>query len=95
MLSDAAKLMNKFSYTNDDIDYFGTEDLAYLTSEEPIYSHYYMKGKKKVYISLDSLRYDFPLRFSHMAQTYNNQLELNGKFSTGNLGNTGWRPEPV
>ena len=44
-----------------------------------------MKGKKKVYISLDSLRYDFPLRFSHMAQTYNNQLELNGKFSTGNM----------
>ena len=83
--SNAAKLMNKFSYTNDDIDYFGTEDLAYLTSDKPIYPHYYMKGKTKVYISLDSLRYDFPLRFSHMAQTYNNQLELNGKFSTGNI----------
>ena len=39
--SDAAKLMNKFSYTNDDIDYFSTEDIAYLTSEKPIYNHYY------------------------------------------------------
>ncbi len=83
--SEAAKLMNKFSYTDDDIDYFGTEDLAYLTSDKPIYKHYYMSGKNKKYISLDSFRYDFPLRFSHLAKTYNNQLELGGKFTTGNI----------
>ena len=81
----AAKLMNKLSYSYDDIDYFGTEDLAYLTSDEPIYDHYYMSGDKKTYICLDSIRYKSPLRFSHVAKTINNQLELSGRFYTGSV----------
>lgn len=40
--SKAFKLMDKLSYTYDDIDYFGTESLDYLTSDSPIYDHYYM-----------------------------------------------------
>ena len=82
---EAARLTDKLSYTYDDIDYFGTEDLAYLTSDKPIYKHYYKSGNRKVYINLDSLRYDFPLRFEHIARTWNNQLELNGRFATGSV----------
>lgn len=83
--SENVKLMDKLSYSYDDIDYFGTEDLAYLTSEEPIYDHYYMSGNKKTYICLDSIHYASPLRFSHIAKTVNNQLEISGKFYTGNV----------
>ncbi|MEG2332054.1 MAG: TonB-dependent receptor [Bacteroides sp.] len=86
----AAKLMNKLSYTYDDIDYFGTESLDYLTSDKPIYKHYYMTKDKagndqKKYIALDSIYYSYPLRFSHIAQTVNNQLEMSGHFYTGGL----------
>lgn len=79
------KLTDKLSFSYDDTDYFGTEDLAYLTSESPIYDHYYMSGSKKMYICLDSIRYASPLRFSHIAKTVNNQLELSGKFRTGEV----------
>lgn len=45
--SEAFKLMEKLSYTYDDIDYFGTESLDYLTSDRPIYDHYYMTKDKQ------------------------------------------------
>lgn len=83
--NDAFKLMDKVSYSYDDIDYFGTEDLAYLTSTDPIYKHYYESNGKRTYICLDSIYYDYPLRFSHISKTINNQLELNGKFLTGEI----------
>ena len=82
--------MEKLSYTYDDIDYFGTESLDYLTSDRPIYDHYYMTKDKqgndtKKYICLDSIYYSYPLRFSHIAKTVNNQLEASGKFYTGDV----------
>lgn len=88
--SEAFKLMDKLSYTYDDIDYFGTESLDYLTSDSPIYDHYYMTKDKqgndtKKYICLDSIYYSYPLRFSHIAKTVNNQLEASGKFYTGDV----------
>lgn len=88
--SEAFKLMDKLSYTYDDIDYFGTESLDYLTSDSPIYDHYYITKDKqgndtKKYICLDSIYYSYPLRFSHIAKTVNNQLEASGKFYTGDV----------
>lgn len=87
---EAFKLMEKVSYTHDDIDYFGTESLDYLTSDAPIYDHYYRTKDKqgnnvKKYICLDSIYYSYPLRFSHIAKTVNNQLELGGRFYTGEV----------
>ena len=79
------KLMDKLSYSYDDIDYFGTEELDYLTSKDPIYPYYYESAGKRTYISLDSLYYGYPLRFSHIAKTLNNQLELSGMFHTGSI----------
>jgi iron complex outermembrane receptor protein len=80
------KLTENISYTDDDIDYFSTEELDYLTSKDPIYKHYYeAKPGVRTYICLDSLYYGYPLRFSHMAKTVNNQLELSGKFKTGSV----------
>ena len=38
-----------------------------------------------MYICLDSLYYGYPLRFSHIANTLNNQLEVSGKFYTGSI----------
>lgn len=86
--NDAFKLMDKVSYSYDDIDYFGTESLSYLTDTVPNkknYKHYYETNGKRTYICLDSIYYDYPLRFSHVSKTINNQLELNGKFETGGI----------
>lgn len=83
-----ARLMDRLSFSYDDIDYFGTESLDYLTSNAPIYDTYYMSGDKKKYICTDSIYYSFPLRFSHIAKTINNQLELSGEFNTGSVKHT-------
>ena len=80
-----AKLMDRLSFTSDDINYFGTESLDYLESDDAIYDHYYMKKGKKRYICLDTVYLSFPLRFSHIAKTVSNTLELSGKASTGDV----------
>ncbi len=85
IFGDYAKLSDRLSYSYDDIDYFGTESLDYLTSDEAIYDTYYMSGEKKKYICIDSIYYSYPLRFSHIAKTLNNQLELSGEFYTGSV----------
>lgn len=77
------KLIDKLAYYDDDINYFGTEALDYLESEDPIYNHYYMKSGKKQYICLDTVYLSFPLRFSHISKTVSNSLELSGKLNTG------------
>ncbi len=79
------KVMDKFSYQYDDIDYFNTESLDYLTSstQQDGYDHYYVSNDQITYICLDSVQRTYPLRFSHIAQSYNNQLEISGKFETG------------
>lgn len=81
------KLENKLAYFEDDINYLGTEDLAYLSSDEAIYDHYVMKDDKKKYICLDTVVLASPLRFSHMAKTVSNQLDMSGKLETGNITN--------
>lgn len=86
--NDAMKLSERASYTYDDIDYFGTESLDYLTSSDAIYNHYYERNGKRTYICLDSIYYSYPLRFSHVAKTFNNQIELSGKVSTGSIKHT-------
>ena len=80
-----AKLMDRLSFTSDDINYFGTESLDYRESDDAIYDHYYMKNGKKRYICLDTVYLSFPLRFSHIAKTVSNTLELSGKASTGDV----------
>lgn len=85
VFGDYAKLSDRLSYSYDDIDYFGTESLDYLMSDAPIYNQYYMSGDKKKYICTDSIYYSYPLRFSHVAKTLNNQLELSGVFNTGSV----------
>ena len=90
----AAKLTARLAYTDDDINYFGTESLSYLESNEPVYSHYYWTTdrttgeKAKRYICLDSLSVSSPLRFSHLAKTVNGAVELGGRFSTGFIRHT-------
>lgn len=84
-LNKKTKLRNYFSYKYDDINYFGTEQLSYLESSDPIYDYYYMSGKNKKYISLDSVYLSSPLRFSHVAKMLHNQLELSGIFNTGKI----------
>lgn len=81
--SDRLKLENKLAYFKDDINYLGTEQLSYLESDDPIYNHYYMEGDQKKYICLDTVQLTSPLRFSHIAQTISNQLDLTGKLETG------------
>lgn len=87
-LSSDWKLSEYVMYTYDDIDYFGTEELSYMKSDDKKYSHYYKENGKKKYIDLDHVRLTFPLRFEHIAKTLQNHLELNGKFDLGRLHNT-------
>ncbi|SUB88821.1 Virulence-associated outer membrane protein Vir-90 [Porphyromonas macacae] len=79
------RLTEHLSYNNDDINYFGTEELSYRTSENPIYPYYVMRKNKKIFIDMDSVQLTFPLRFSHMASTVQNQLSLDGVFHTATV----------
>lgn len=78
------QLSEYLSYYYDDLDYYASEKLTYLTSSEPIYDHYYVKGDKKTYISLDSIQ-RVGYQFAYKISLLQNQLELKGKFSTGNV----------
>ncbi|MCC8170670.1 MAG: TonB-dependent receptor [Parabacteroides sp.] len=81
------KLTDNLSYSYDDINYFGTEDIDYLRTDDPVYAHYYIKDNRKKYICLDSVQLVSPLRFSHIAKTVNNQLDLSGTFRIGEVSN--------
>lgn len=87
---DNLKLQNYASYYDDDINYFGTESLKYLESNDAIYDHFYLTKNKagdeiRKYICLDTVYLASPLRFSHMAKTFSDQLELSGSFYTGSI----------
>ncbi|WP_329905204.1 TonB-dependent receptor [Porphyromonas pogonae] len=81
------KLSNYSSFSYDDIDYFGTEELGYRTSDKPIYPYYIKNKSSKKYIDIDSVQLVFPLRFSHIARTFQNQLEIAGTFQMGSVSN--------
>ena len=78
-----ARIENSVSYNDDDIDYFSTEELSYLTSDEAVYEHYYMNGDERKYICLDTLQRTFPLRFSHKTKTLQYNADIYHKFETG------------
>lgn len=84
-LSEAFNIKNNLTYTYDLLDYFSTEPLTYLTSNDPIYPNYYetvTNGvSSKKYISLDTVQLRGPLRFAHKSYMINNQLEVSGKIS--------------
>ncbi|MDR0745424.1 MAG: TonB-dependent receptor [Mediterranea sp.] len=78
-ISENFKIENRLAYNYDNIDYFSTEELSYPESNEPIYNHYYMNGDTKKYISLDTVRLTYPLRFAYTVHTINEQIEASGK----------------
>ncbi|MFI3328609.1 MAG: TonB-dependent receptor [Rikenellaceae bacterium] len=84
------KLKNTFSYRYDDIDYFSTESLNYLTSDDNAegYDTYYMNGDDKKYICLDSVVLDYPLRFAHISNTISNNLEFSYNTKIGSMENS-------
>lgn len=77
------KLTDYVSFRFDDINYFSTEALSYRTGNSNF--KYYTQDAKgvKTPIDVDSVQLTFPLRFSHVANTLANQLELSGDFYTG------------
>ena len=82
--SEVFKIENRLAYNYDNIDYFSTEALSYLTSDDPVYNHYYMSGDKKKYISLDTVQLTYPLRFAYTVHTINEQIEASGKVTFDN-----------
>ncbi len=84
-LGQRSKLQVHASYSDDLIDYFSTEELSYLTSNEAIYDNYYVNGEDKVYINLDTLQRTFPLRFSHETKTFQNNIDFISEQETGNV----------
>jgi len=79
------KLMNYASFSDDNIDYFSTEGLSYLKSDDAIYDNYYNTSSGIKYICIDSLNRSYPLRFSHKTKTAQNSLEVDGKYTTGSI----------
>ena len=74
------------SYYHDDLSYYATEKLNYLTSATPAdgYDHYYMNGGNKTYIDINHInRQGFA--FDYEVNLFQNQLELHGKAKTGSV----------
>lgn len=93
IFNEAFKLRDIAMFRFDNIDYLSTEELSYVTSEEPVYPYYYENKGKKIYINLEELTNSYPLAFNHKAYSYHNQLELSGKFNIGKVKNNyvaGW-----
>lgn len=89
-ISEAFNLSNYTTYTYDILDYFSTEPLTYLTSNNAIYNHYYNVAQSdgstsKKYISLDTVQLTNPLKFAHKSYMINNQLEVSGKLNLGDI----------
>ena len=82
---DEIKIRDVAMFRYDNIDYQSTESMSYLTSKEPLYPYYYMKGDEKTYICLDTLVNASPLAFNHVSYGYSNQLELTGDVATGKV----------
>lgn len=82
-INPTTRIENSISYNDDDIDYFSTEELSYLTSDEAIYDHYYMNGDERKYICMDTLQRTFPLRFSHKTKTVQYNADVYHQFETG------------
>lgn len=87
IFNDKSTITFKASFNHDIIDYFSTEELSYLTSDDPIYSTYYMSGAKKKYIDLNVLKRSYPLRFAHHTNTYQHFIDYNKKFKIFGLEN--------
>lgn len=91
-VSEKLKIENRLAYNYDNIDYFSTEGLAYRESGEdnPIYKHHYLRKSKDglrdstVYIQLDSVMQNSPLRFAYTLHVINEQLEASGRFTFDN-----------
>lgn len=79
-------LSEYLSYYYDDLDYYASEKLTYLTSSTPEqgYDYYYMNGDQKTYINLGELQ-RVGYQFAYKVSLLQNQLELKGKFNTGNV----------
>lgn len=80
------RLNDHMSYYHDNLSYYATEKLNYLTSTEKKdgYDHYYMNGDKKTYININEInRQGFA--FDYKVNLFQNQLELHGKAKTGNV----------
>lgn len=67
------------SYNDDNIDYFSTEELTYVTSKDKAMDHYYMNGDTKTYIDVNTLQRSYPLRFQHVTRTFQASLEYLSK----------------
>ena len=87
-ISEAFNIKDNLTYTYDLLDYFSTEPLSYLTSNDPIYNHYYETKtngvSSKKYINLDTVQLRAPLKFAHKSYMINNQLDVSGKFQFDN-----------
>lgn len=83
-ISESLKIENRLAYNYDNIDYFSTEALSYLESDNPVYNHYYMKGDAKKYIAIDTVQLTYPLRFAYTVHTINEQIEASGMIEFDN-----------
>lgn len=79
-------LSEYLSYYYDDLDYYASEKLTYLTSSTPQqgYDYYYMNGDNKTYINLNEMQ-RVGYQFAYKVSLLQNQLELKGKFETGSI----------
>lgn len=83
-LGNGWKLHNSLSTSYDDIDYYSTDVIGYLTGSDAPASapYYYRDGDKQVPVSIDQIkRYGFAFAYNTLA--VQDQLELTGKKQWG------------
>lgn len=81
------KLRERFSFQHSNLDYAAVENVSYLTSNDPIYDHWYINksNNKKVYVNLDTVKRGTPLVFNPDHKTWTNNIDFSGNFETGNI----------
>lgn len=77
-------LNDHMSYYLDDLDYYATETLNYVTSTTDVYDHYYMNGDTKTYIDINHIKRN-GFNFAYQVNLFQNQLELKGTAMTGSV----------
>ena len=80
--SDQWKLRNIFGLSYNTLSYLQSEEFSHLTSKTSgRYKHYYLNGKEKRYISIDSIIRE-PFHFDYDNYYIGNQIEIQGSLDT-------------
>ncbi len=78
------KFTDQISWYFDNLNYYASEKLTYLTSSEAIYDHYYLNADTRTYICTDSIQ-RVGYAFAYKSNLTQNRAEVAGHFNTASV----------